>query len=112
MGNITEHKLHLIQQISVIENSNELEAFLEKELKEIKEKKEKSAKKNGTAEIKPAPIDYKKLLAKPMRKKFDPEEMKREQGWTGKHDKEGIMRLIKEMDVKEPIEEMLALLTK
>ncbi|MCC6726374.1 MAG: hypothetical protein IT258_17840 [Saprospiraceae bacterium] len=107
---MTEHKLHLIQQISVIDTPNELEAFLEKELEEMKAKKGKKANKNSKNERQLSPLEQKML--KPMRKKFDPEEMKREQGWTGKHDKEGIMRLIKEMDVKEPIEEMLALLTK
>ena len=111
MGSITAHKLHLIQQISAIDDPRALEAFLEKELEELKANKNKKAKKNGKAEKLLSPIEM-KLLAKPMRKKFDPEEMKREQGWTGKHDKEGIMRLIKEMDVQEPIEEMLALLTK
>ncbi len=108
-----EHKLHLIQQISVIDNANELEAFLEKELGEIK------AKKGGKA-IKASPkknnkkLTYEDLEAramKPMRK-FDEKAIMEEQGWTGKHDKEGIMRLIKEMNVQEPIEELLALLTK
>lgn len=113
MGNITEHKLHLIQHISVIDNPNELEAFLEKELGEMKANKrgkaiESSPKKSNRK------LTYEDLEAramKPMRK-FDEEAMMKEQGWTGKHDKEGIMRLIKEMNVQEPIEELLALLTK
>ena len=115
MGSMTEHKLHLIQQISVIDNPNDLEAFLEKELEEIKAKKRKQpSKKTAGKVLVPSPLseEEKQKLAKPMRKKFDPEAMMKEQGWTGKHDREGIMQLIKEMNVQEPIEEMLALLTK
>ncbi|MBK9013564.1 MAG: hypothetical protein IPM82_05480 [Saprospiraceae bacterium] len=115
MGSITEHKLHLIQQISVIDNPIDLQAFLEKELEEIKAKKRKQPSKKAAGKVLvPSPLseEEKKMMAKPMRKKFDPEAMMKEQGWTGKHDKEKIMRLIKEMNVQEPIEEMLALLTK
>lgn len=104
----------MIQQISVIDNANELEAFLEKELGEIKAKKRKQPSKKAAGNIlvhSPLSEEEKQKLAKPMRK-FDEEAMMREQGWTGKHDKEGIMRLIKEMNVQEPIEELLALLTK
>ena len=112
MGSIAEQKFYLIQQISVIDNPSDLESFLEKELEEIKAGKNKSedkpplAKKGSLTEIE------KKLLSKPIRKTFDKEAIMREQGWTGKHDKEGMDRLIKEMDIQEPIEELLAMLTK
>ncbi len=102
----------MIQHISVIDNQKDLEAFLEKELKEIKAGKDKSedklpfAKRGSLTEIE------KKLLAKPIRKTFDKEAIMREQGWTGKHDKEGMDRLTQEMDIQEPIEELLAMLTK
>jgi hypothetical protein len=119
MGNLTEHKLHLIQQISAIDNTNELVIFLEKELKGIKTEKEKEAEKGRKTIKAPVRKNTKKLTyedlearaMKPMRK-FDEEAIMKEQGWTGKHDKEGIMRLIKDMNVQEPIEELLALLTK
>jgi hypothetical protein len=111
MGSIAEHKLHLIQQISAIDDPKDLE-LLERELEKIKAEKQNSAqestvvRKGGLTEME------KKLLAKPIRKTFDKEAMMREQGWTGKHDKEGMDRLIKEMDIQEPIEELLAMLTK
>jgi hypothetical protein len=111
MGSIAEHKLYLIQQISAIDDPRDLE-LLEKEMEKIKAGKESTvqglplAKKGSLTEIE------KKLLAKPIRKTFDKEAMMREQGWTGKHDKEGMDRLIKEMDIQEPIEELLAMLTK
>ncbi|MCF8246558.1 MAG: hypothetical protein K9J37_10130 [Saprospiraceae bacterium] len=112
MGSIAEHKLHLIQQISAIDDPKDLE-LLEKELEKIKAGKEKKAeKKEKEGAEKPAPIDYKKLLVKPMRKTLDVEAIKREQGWKGKHDKEKMDRLIKEMNIQEPIEELLAMLTK
>lgn len=114
MGSIAEHKLYLIQQISALDDPKDLE-LMEEQLEEIKANKRKQPSKIAPGKVlAPSPLSEveKKMLAKPMRKKFDPEEMKREQGWTGKHDKEGIMRLIKEMNVQEPIEEMLALLTK
>lgn len=42
---------------------------------------------------------------------IDLEEIMQEQG-TAKPDKEGLYRILEEMDVQEPIEEMLALLSK
>ncbi len=115
MGSITEHKLHLIQQISVIENTSDLESFLEKELEEIKATKRKQPSKKAAGKVLVPSLlseEEKKLLAKPMRKTLDVEAIKREQGWKGYHDKEKMDRLIKEMDIQEPIEELLAMLTK
>ena len=52
------------------------------------------------------------LLSKPLRETFDVEAIKREQHWQGQHDKLAIMQLIEEMDIEEPIETLLAQLTK
>ena len=113
MFNLAEQKFHLIQLISAIDNPSDLD-WLGRELeKRQAEKKGKTAKasKRKTKEEAAYEKMKSKALSKPYRKKFDAEAMKREQGWTGKHDKEGIMRLIKEMNVQEPIEELLAMLT-
>ena len=115
MGSMTEHKLHLIQQISVIDTPNELEAFLEKELGEIKAKKRKQPSKKAAGKVllsSPLSEEENQKLAKPMRKTLDIEAIKREQGWKGYHDTEKMDRLIKKMDIQEPIEELLAMLTK
>jgi len=47
----------------------------------------------------------------PIRQKFDAEAIRQRRGRVG-HDKAKIMRLIREMDVQEPIEQLLAQLTK
>ncbi len=117
MGSMAEHKLHLIQQISVIDNPNELEAFLEKELEEIKAKKVKNGenKAKTASPKKDKSLTYKDLeeraKGKPIMKKFDVEAIMREQGWKGYHDTEKMKRLVKEMNIKEPIEDLLAMLT-
>ncbi len=51
------------------------------------------------------------LLAKSMRESFDKEGIKRSQNWKGQHDKAAMMQLIKDMDVQEPIEQLLARLS-
>jgi hypothetical protein len=48
---------------------------------------------------------------KPIRQKFDADAIRRRRGRVG-HDKAKIMQLIREMDVQEPIEQLLAQLTK
>ena len=50
-------------------------------------------------------------LAKPIRPHFDLEEMKREQGYQPINKVE-LEELIKELDIQEPLEELLAMLTK
>ena len=108
-----EQKYNLIRLIFTIENPAVLE-WLERELKKIQRTDaaflapgQKEDKKNGTYEsIKAA------TLKKGTREKFDPEEIKQEQGWKGQHDKEEMMRLIHEMDIQEPIELLLSQLTK
>ncbi len=52
------------------------------------------------------------LLRKPLREKFSAEAVKRESGWKGQHDKTEMMRLVKEMDIQEPIELLLSQLSK
>ena len=117
MGNLAEQKLYLIQQISVIDDPRDLE-LLEKELEKIKAEKVKQVK-NGekvakaTSRKKNKELTYKNLeekaMGKPM-KKFDVEVIMREQGWKGYHDTEKMKRLVKEMNIQEPIEELLAML--
>ena len=48
-----------------------------------------------------------KKLAKPMRKKLDLEELKREQNWKP-IDRDEFDRLVKELDIQEPLEQLLA----
>lgn len=52
------------------------------------------------------------LLAKPMRESFDKEVIKQAQNWKGQHDKVGMMKLIMDMDVQEPIEKLLSQLSR
>jgi hypothetical protein len=48
-----------------------------------------------------------KKLAKPMRKKLDLKELKREQNWKPINRKE-FDRLVMELDIQEPLEQLLA----
>jgi hypothetical protein len=48
-----------------------------------------------------------KKLAKPMRKKLDLEELKREQNWKP-IDRKEFDRLVMELDIQEPLEQLLA----
>jgi hypothetical protein len=45
-------------------------------------------------------------IVKPIREEFDIEQLKKEQNYQG-FDKEEVDRLIKEIDIQEPIEELL-----
>lgn len=55
--------------------------------------------------------DILEQLAKPIRPYFDLEEMKREQGYQPINKAE-LEELIKELDIQEPLEDLLAMLTK
>ena len=55
--------------------------------------------------------DILEQLAKPIRPYFDLEEMKREQGYQPINKAE-LKELIKELDIQEPLEDLLAMLTK
>lgn len=48
-----------------------------------------------------------KKLTKPMRKKLDIEELKREQNWKSL-DREKFDRLVRELDIQEPLEQLIA----
>ena len=51
--------------------------------------------------------DLLRKLAKPMRKKLDLEELKREQNWKP-IDRKKFDKLVKELDIQEPLEQLLA----
>lgn len=55
--------------------------------------------------------DILEQLAKPIRPYFNLEEMKREQGYQPINKAE-LEELIKELDIQEPLEDLLAMLTK
>jgi hypothetical protein len=93
MGSIAERKYHLIQLISSIEDEKTL-AQMQEELEEIQRRGSLLAK-----------------LTKPMKKTLDVEELKREQNWKPV-DMEEWHRLAEELDIQEPIEQLLAQLTK
>lgn len=93
MSSIAERKYHLIQLISSIEDERTL-AQMQEELEEIQRRENLLAK-----------------ITKPMKKTLDVEEMKREQNWKPV-DMEEWHRLAKELDIQEPIEQLLAQLTK
>lgn len=52
-------------------------------------------------------LEMLKKLAKPMRKKLDLEELKREQNWKPIN-REEFDRLVKEIDIQEPLEQLIA----
>ena len=54
----------------------------------------------------------KQLLNKPLMEKFDKEAIKKAQNWSGEHKKTEMLALIQEMDIQEPIENLLAQLSK
>lgn len=53
--------------------------------------------------------DVLRKLAKPMRKKLDIEELKREQNYKGPN-KERLEQLIKELAIEEPLEDLLKMI--
>ncbi len=93
MIDLTERKLELIQEVSQLWDERDL-SQLEETLLLIKNRKIQPQKRK-----------------KPMPKKFDPEAVKRRRNFKG-HDKNAFMSLVREINVQEPIEELLALLTK
>ncbi len=111
MGNLAEYKLYLIQLISTIDNPEDLK-WLEQQLEQLQAKKKtrKSSKAKKQQESTYESLKN-KALERPFREKLDVEAIKKEQGWTGQHDRKGMMQLIREMDVQEPVEELLDMLT-
>jgi len=90
---LAEKKLEFIREVSGIEDEKTLTALVEA-YRQI----------TGEAKTNGKPV-------KAIRQKFDADAIRRRRGRTG-HDKTKIMRLIREMDVQEPIEQLLAQLTK
>lgn len=93
MTDLSERKLELIKEVSEIRDEKDL-SQLEETLRVIHERQERIQK-----------------FSKPIHKKTDPDAIKRQRNFKG-HDKEEMFRLIREIDVQEPIEELLAMLTK
>lgn len=93
MTALAEKKMAFIQEVSGIEDVKTLTALIEAYRKITGEAKATS--KSVT----------------PIRQKFDADAIRQRRGRVG-HDKAKIMRLIREMDVQEPIEQLLAQLTK
>ena len=93
MGDIAARKLEIIQAISQMQGEGEI-SQLEAAVRQIRKQNERNKK-------------YRAII----REKTDPEEIKRIRGFKG-HDKEEIFRLIREIDIQEPIELLLSQLTK
>ena len=106
MISLSEQKYNLIHLISTIDNSDLL-GWVERELR--KKQKETSAGTNGDGPGVQS-NDFRQKLARPLRQKLDPEALKKAQGWKG-HDEAALMAAIRELDVEEPIEELLALIS-
>ncbi|HRI60743.1 MAG TPA: hypothetical protein PK228_13490 [Saprospiraceae bacterium] len=93
MGNIAAQKAYLIKLISAIDN----EATLTR-LGELAEKIRQQD-------------ELVSMLTKPMPETLDVEAIKRSQNWKGVN-REKWNKLIDEMDIQEPVETLLAQLTK
>jgi len=90
---LAEKKLEFIRAVSSIEDVKTLSALMEAYRKILGEMKDTSK------------------MVTSIRQKFDADAIRQRRGHVG-HDKAKIMRLIREMDVQEPIEQLLAQLTK
>lgn len=99
MGSIAEQKYNLIRLLLAVDNPLLLD-WLEKELHKWQETLPDVVHVVETQEYEALKA---KLLRKSLREKFDAEAVKRDLGWKGQHDKAEMMRLIKEMDIQEPI---------
>ncbi len=95
MGDLAERKTGIMQAVSQMQGEREI-AQLEAFVRQIQEQEPESKKKYGLRKIP---------------KKFDAEAVRRSRGYR-KPDKEEFMRIIREMNVQEPVEELLAMLTK
>lgn len=93
MTALAEKKLEFIREVSSIEDVKTLAALMEA-----------YRKITGEAKATSKPVN-------PIRQKFNADAIRQRRGRVG-HDKAKIMRLIREMDVQEPIEQLLAQLTK
>jgi len=93
MLDLAKRKLELIQEVSQIRDEQDLQQ-LEETLQHIRASQERRRKHR-----------------KPLPKKFDPELVKRTRKFKG-HNKQAFMSLIREINVQEPVEELLAMLGK
>ena len=93
MTALAEKKLEFIREVSGINDEKTLAAMIEAYRKITGEANASSKAVN------------------PFRQKFDADAIRQRRGHIG-HDKVKIMRLIREMEVQEPIEQLLAQLTK
>ena len=93
MSSLAEKKLEFIQEVSKIEDLKTLAALMEVYRKITQEAKTATKSVN------------------PIRQKFDADAIRQRRVRVG-HDKAKVMRIIQEMDVQEPIEQLLAQLTK
>ena len=91
---LSDEKLELIVQISKLDDEDSVY-----KVKSFIEHLNKKTFKNKS--------DLLQKLAKPMRKKLDLEELKREQNWKP-IDRKKFDRLVKEIDIQEPLEQLLA----
>ena len=92
MNGLAEQKIAFIREVFEIEDEKTLSALIEAYLQITTQAK---------ADAKP----------KTIRKKFDAEAIRRNRNRVG-HDKDEIMSLIREMDVQEPIDQLLNQLSK
>lgn len=108
MGSIAEQKYNLIRLLFAVDNPLLLD-WLERELYKWQQELPGMAPLIDTREYETLKA---KLLLKPLRETFDAEAVKQESGWKGQHDKVEMIRLIKEMDIQEPVELLLSQLSK
>ncbi len=94
MGDITARKLEIIQAISLMQGEGEI-AQLEATVQQIREQNER-IRKHSTQKIP---------------EKFDAEAVRRSRGYRTPNKAE-FMRIVREMNVQEPIEDLLATLSK
>lgn len=91
---LSDQKIELIIEISKLRKEESLQ-----QVKHLVEYLEKRPSKKQSEML--------KKLAKPMRKKLDLEELKREKNWKP-IDRKEFDRLVKELDIQEPLEQLLA----
>ncbi len=87
-------KINLIVEITHLDD----EVVLHRIAKVIDEEKKQPTERQ---------LELLKKLAKPIRKKTDINEIKKEQNWKGV-DREKFDRLVKELNIQEPLEQLIA----
>lgn len=95
MSDFTDQKNEFIQEVSALQDERQFSQLVAA-YREIKARDVAAVKQR---------------LRRPLRRKLNPEVIKRGRGFKG-HDKAEIYRLIKEIDIQEPIELLLSQLTR